>query len=68
MFRQEGDSQVEDRRWYKQDQTWEAEIIPSDIDTRGRDSRPPTAESTPGDSGEQHQGRLPSKTYGIISE
>ena len=38
---------------------------PSDIDTRGRDSRPPTAESTPGDSGEQ--GRLPSTTDGILS-
>ena len=38
MLRQEGDSQVEDRRWYQQDHTWEAEMIPSDIDTRGRDN------------------------------
>ena len=42
MFRQEGESQVEDRRWYLQDLTWEAEMIQRDIGTRGGDSRPPT--------------------------
>ena len=42
MFRQEGGSQVEDRRWYLQDRTWEAAMIQSDIGTRGGDSRPPT--------------------------
>ena len=41
-FRQEGESQVEDRRWYLQDLTWEAEMIQRDISTRGGDSRPPT--------------------------
>ena len=47
MFRQEGGKQVEDSTWYQQDKTWEADRVPSDIETGGRDSRPPTADSTP---------------------
>ena len=27
MFRQEGDSQEEDGRWYQKDPTWEAEMV-----------------------------------------
>ena len=46
MFRGRG-QQVEDRRWYQQDHTCQAEMIPSDIDTGGRDSKPPAAETNP---------------------
>ena len=56
MFRQEGGNQVEDRRWHQQEYLWEAEMIPSDIDMGGRDSRPPTAETTPVHSEEEDSG------------
>ena len=56
MFRQEGGNQVEDRRWHQQEYTWGAEMIPSDIDMGGRDSRPPSAETTPVQSEEEDSG------------
>ena len=56
IFRKEGDGQVEDRRWYQQDHTCQPEMIPSDIDTGDRDSRPPTAETTPVQSEEEDSG------------
>ena len=45
-----------DRRWYQQDHTCQPEMIPSDIDTGDRDSRPPTAETTPVQSEEKDSG------------
>ena len=56
MFRQEGGKQVEDSTWYQQNQTWEADKVPSDIETGGRESRPPTADSTPVQSEEDNSG------------
>ena len=56
MFRQEGGKQVEDSTWYQQDQTWEADKVQSDIETGGRESRPPTADSTPVQSEEDNSG------------
>ena len=56
MFRQKGELQVRDGRWYQQRHNWETEMIPSDIDAGASDSRPPTAEPTPVQSEEEDSG------------
>ena len=47
VFRQEGSHMVEDKRWYGQDDHWERDMVPSDVEAPDRDSAPPSQNQSP---------------------